>query len=270
MGSNRTIKVNVRIIAATNRNLEQAVQSGAFRSDLYYRLNVIPLRVPALRERRSDIPQIVMAFLQQSAKRMGKPVPSVSPETMRSLVEYSWPGNIRELQNVIERAVVLSKGPILELGADLPPVEPSGESVEPEDRSESESSDSLHDVKRQYILRVLDKTGWVISGPGGAGAILDVHPNTLRSLMNRLGIRRAASGCVVSALGRVTLFRKRPEAILCVYEIPSPVCCRSRVSARIAAKCFTLPAHFPQRLLDPGACIVDTRAAVIAKRRNHK
>jgi formate hydrogenlyase transcriptional activator len=191
VGSNRTIKVNVRIIAATNRDLEKAVQSGAFRSDLYYRLNVIPLRVPALRDRRSDIPQIVMAFLQQTAKRMGKSVESVSQETMRLLVDYSWPGNIRELQNVVERGVVLSKGSILKLGADLLPVEVSEARIGPRAIAEAENGDSLEEVQRQHILQVLAKTGWVISGPNGAGAILGMHPNTLRSLMSRLGIRRA-------------------------------------------------------------------------------
>lgn len=191
VGSNRTIKVNLRIIAATNRDLEKAVQSGGFRSDLYYRLNVIPLRVPALRERRSDIPEMVMAFLQQFAKRMGRPVQSVSRETMRLLVDYSWPGNIRELQNVIERGVVLSKNSILKLGADLLPVEASGTGIEPGTVAETKDSDSLEEVQRRHILRVLERTGWVISGPRGAGAILDIHPNTLRSLMNRLGIRRA-------------------------------------------------------------------------------
>ena len=191
VGSNRTIKVNVRIIAATNRDLEKAVQSGGFRSDLYYSLNVIPLRVPALRNRRSDIPEMVMAFLQQSAKRMGKPVQSVSRETLRLLVDYSWPGNIRELQNVIERGVVLSKGSILKLGADLLPVEGSDLSMEEGSIAETKESDSLEEITRQHILRVLGRTGWVISGPRGAGAILGLHPNTLRSLMNRLGIRRA-------------------------------------------------------------------------------
>jgi formate hydrogenlyase transcriptional activator len=190
IGSNRTIKVNVRIVAATNRDLEKAVQSGGFRSDLYYRLNVIPLRVPALRERRSDIPEMVMAFLQQSARRMSKPVQSVSRETMKLLVEYSWPGNIRELQNVIERGVVLSRGPILRLGADLLPIEGPHTSIEPRSIAETKASDSLEEIQRQHILRVLERTGWVISGPNGAGAILDLHPNTLRSLMNRLGIRR--------------------------------------------------------------------------------
>ena len=191
VGSNRTMKVNVRIIAATNRDLEKAVQSGTFRSDLYYRLNVIPLRVPALRDRRSDIPEMVMAFLQESAKRVGKPVQIVSRETMRLLVEYSWPGNIRELQNVIERGVVLSRGPILKLGSDLLPIEGPDTGCEPIPIAETKASDSLEEIQRQHILRVLDRTAWVISGPRGAGAILDLHPNTLRSLMNRLGIRRA-------------------------------------------------------------------------------
>jgi formate hydrogenlyase transcriptional activator len=190
VGSNRTIKVNVRIIAATNRDLEKVVQSGGFRSDLYYRLNVIPLRVPTLRDRRFDIPQLVMAFLQQSAKRMGKSIQSVSQETMRLLVEYSWPGNIRELQNVIERGVVLSKDSILELGADLLPIEASETSLESRSIAKTKNSDSLEEIQRQHILRVLARTDWVISGPSGAGAILDIHPNTLRSLMNRLGIRR--------------------------------------------------------------------------------
>jgi len=191
VGSNRTVKVNVRIIAATNRDLEKAVQSGGFRSDLYYRLNVIPLRVPALRDRRSDIPQIVMAFLEQSANRMGKSIQTVSQETMRLLVDYSWPGNVRELQNIIERGVVLSRGSILKLGADLLPIEASGTSRESALIAETKNNDSLEEIERQHILRVLGRTGWVISGHNGAGAILDLHPNTLRSLMHRLGIRRA-------------------------------------------------------------------------------
>ncbi|HEX5423319.1 MAG TPA: sigma 54-interacting transcriptional regulator [Candidatus Acidoferrales bacterium] len=190
VGSNRTIKINVRIIAATNRDLAKAVQSGAFRSDLYYRLNVIPLRVPALRDRRSDIPEMIMAFLQRYASRMGKSIQSVSQETMRLLVEYPWPGNIRELQNVIERGVVLSTGSILRLGADLLPLDASDTTIESASIAET-NSDSLQEIERRHILRVLARTDWVISGPSGAGAILDVHPNTLRSLMDRLGIRRA-------------------------------------------------------------------------------
>jgi formate hydrogenlyase transcriptional activator len=201
VGSNRTVKVNVRIIAATNRDLEKAVQSGGFRPDLYYRLNVIPPRVPALRERRSDIPELVMAFLQQSAKRMGKPVRSVSRETMRLLVDYSWPGNIRELQNVIERGVVLSNGPILKLGAHLLPTEGSDTRIEAGSIAETNDSDSLEEVQRQHILRILGRTGWVINRPNGAGAVLNVHPNTLRSLMNRLGVRAATHSVSASAAG---------------------------------------------------------------------
>lgn len=190
VGSSRTVKVDVRIIAATNRDLVSAVQSGGFRSDLYYRLNVIPLHVPALRDRRSDIPQLVMSFLRKSAKRMGKPMQTVSEETMRLLAGHSWPGNIRELQNVIERGVVLSKGSTLRLGPELLPIEGPDQSMEPEPAAGAESTDSLEEVERRHILLVLEKTGWLISGPRGAGAILDMHPNTLRSLMQRLGIRR--------------------------------------------------------------------------------
>jgi len=191
VGSNRTIKVNVRIIAATNRDLEKAVMSGAFRSDLYYRLNVIPLHVPALRNRRSDIPQLVTFFLEQSAKWMGKAVRSVSQKTMDLLVDYSWPGNIRELQNVIERGVVLSKSPVLKLGADLLPIETSHNVGDDEVAEKPESAATLADVQRRHILRVLDQTDWLVSGPKGAGAILKVHPNTLHSIMKRLGIRRS-------------------------------------------------------------------------------
>lgn len=199
VGSNRTIKVNVRIIAATNRDLEKAVQVGTFRSDLYYRLNVIPLHVPALRERKSDIPLIAMAFLKQSTKRMGKPIDSFSRETMKLIQEYHWPGNIRELQNVIERGVVLSTGPVLRLGPDLLPAG-LGDDAQTESGLAAPASDSLEAVQRSHIMDVLEKTSWVISGPAGAGAILDMHPNTLRSLMNRLGIRRARKSAGSPAL----------------------------------------------------------------------
>jgi transcriptional regulator with GAF, ATPase, and Fis domain len=194
VGSNRTIRVDVRIIAATNRDLAKAVQSGQFRSDLYYRLNVIPLRVPALRERRSDIPELVRFFLEHSSKRIGKAMQAVSQESMKLLVDYPWPGNIRELQNIIERGVVLSRSSALRLGPDLLPVEGFDNSAvgESENTPEPDSSASLEDVERQHILQVLDKTGWLISGPNGAGAILKLHPNTLRSRMKRLGIQRSS------------------------------------------------------------------------------
>ena len=192
VGSCRTIKVNVRIIAATNRDLEAAVRAGTFRSDLFYRLNVIPVRVPPLRERRSDIPELVNAFLQEYAKRTEKPMQAVAPETMRLLTNHSWPGNIRELQNVIERGVVLSRDEVLRLGPDLLPVDEPEEGREDGDADELKGVDSLAEIQRQHILGVLARTGWLISGPSGAGAILNLHPNTLRSLMKRLGIHRAS------------------------------------------------------------------------------
>ena len=194
VGSNRTIKIDVRIIAATNRDLEKAVRSGQFRSDLYYRLNVIPLRVPPLRDRRSDIPEMVLHFATQASRRTGKETQGVSQETMRTLVDYSWPGNVRELQNVIERGVILSKRPVLKFGPDLLPVD-DAEAV-PDARqgfeSRTDASASLEEVEKLHILRVLERTGWIISGPGGAGAILKLHPNTLRSRMKKLGISRPA------------------------------------------------------------------------------
>lgn len=195
VGSNRTVKVNIRIIAATNRDLEKAVRSGQFRSDLYYRLNVIPLHVPALRERRCDIPELVTAFLEQSSKRIGKTMNAVAQDTMKLLMDYAWPGNIRELQNIIERGIVLSHGSVLRLGPDLLPVEGAEkvDAVANEISREPDSSTSLEEVQRRHILRVLEKTGWLISGPNGAGAILNIHPNTLRSLMKRLGIQRPES-----------------------------------------------------------------------------
>lgn len=192
VGSSKTIKVDVRIVAATNRDLAKAVEAGTFRSDLYYRLNVIPLTVPALRNRRSDIPHIVEFFLEQCSLRLGLPVRVVSTKTLQLLVDYPWPGNIRELQNVIERGIVLSKGPVLRLSTDLLPIEGLEPPVEAFERPAAHSPDSLEEVQRRHILRVLDRTGGVISGPRGAAAILRMNPNTLHSLMKRLSIRRAA------------------------------------------------------------------------------
>ncbi|MGC4053004.1 MAG: sigma 54-interacting transcriptional regulator [Paludibaculum sp.] len=190
VGSSRTIRVNVRIIAATNRDLEAAVTAGTFRADLYYRLNVIPLRVPPLRERRSDIPELVWSFLQAFCQRAGRRIDSISRDTMQLLENHTWPGNIRELQNVIERGVVLSHGPILRLGPDLLPMDEWNSRDEPDASTEPADPESLVEVQRQHILRVLDRTGWLISGARGAGAILNLHPNTLRSMMARLGIHR--------------------------------------------------------------------------------
>lgn len=200
VGSSRTVHVNVRIIAATNRNLEESVRVGAFRSDLYYRLNVLPLQVPSLRERRSDIPQLVMFFLERFSKRAGKKLDAVSRPTMQRLENYSWPGNIRELQNIIERGVVLSRSSILELGPDFLPLEPSaaarpgdaeGTASAPQpDPIADDAGPSLREVERRHILAVLQQTGGVIDGPKGAATILELHPNTLRSRMKKLRIAR--------------------------------------------------------------------------------
>jgi formate hydrogenlyase transcriptional activator len=209
VGSSRTVHVDVRIIAASNRNLAEAVRSGMFRSDLFYRLNVLPLHVPALRERRSDIPQILAFFLIQYSRKMGKRIDTISSETLERLVKYSWPGNIRELRNVIERGVVLSPISALTLAPDLLPPEifqldplpgivpiraASVDHPEPRPEQVKPPADapSLEQVERRHILMVLEQTGWKISGPKGAAGILKIHPNTLRDRIHKLGISRSA------------------------------------------------------------------------------
>jgi formate hydrogenlyase transcriptional activator len=207
LGSGRTHRINVRLVVATHRDLAQMVARNEFRSDLYYRLNVFPVFIPPLRERRDDIPQLVLHFVEVFSRRMGKRIEHIPQTTMNAFSTYCWPGNVRELQNLVERAMIRSDngvlpnpvatsqaswGSPLELGADFPPVEESGAKIEPGARPETYSTDSLETIQRQHILRMLERTGWVISGPNGAGAILNVHPNTLRSLMDRLGIRHNA------------------------------------------------------------------------------
>lgn len=206
VGSSRTRKVDVRTIAATNRNLEEDVRAGRFRSDLFYRLNVLPLRVPALRERRADIPELVLFFLERSCKKFGRKILSVSKETMEHLIAYEWPGNIRELQNVIERGVVLCSGSILTMGRDLLPIAETrapltrptagGGAVdlrEPSDvRDQPMVQRSLEAIEKEHIIRVLDSTGGIIDGPKGAAQILALHPSTLRARMKKLQIQRPA------------------------------------------------------------------------------
>ncbi len=194
VGGSRTVRVDVRVIAATNRDLVEAMRNGKFRSDLFYRLNVVPLTVPPLRERRSDVPQLVAFFLSRFSRKFGKSVDGVSQETMERLMSYAWPGNIRELQNVIERAVVLMPGSVLMLDRDLLPS--AAFQVSPETASPAAevapavASIALDEVQRRHILEVLEKTRGVIEGAAGAARILRVHPNTLRSRMKKLGIRR--------------------------------------------------------------------------------
>jgi formate hydrogenlyase transcriptional activator len=183
VGGSETIRVDVRVIAATHRNLPEEIASGRFRSDLYYRLNVFPIEVPALRQRGADIPLLARFFLTKYAKKFGKHFDDIDPAGLDHLRHYSWPGNVRELQNVIERAVILSQGALLE----IPPLQPSRVNI----AAAPASLQTLEKVEREHILRTLEETAWVISGPKGAAAILGMNPNTLRSRMLKLGISRS-------------------------------------------------------------------------------
>lgn len=190
VGSNRSIRVDVRIICATNRNLQESINEGTFRSDLYYRLNVFPLEVPPLRERRADIPQLAMFFLTRFARNLGKKIDGISTAATEKLTHYSWPGNVRELQNLIERALILCNGPILELENDLTNVSAS---LAPEvTDADQPQLRTLQQVEREHILAVLQETNGVIEGPHGAAKTLGMHPNTLRHRMEKLGIKRSA------------------------------------------------------------------------------
>jgi formate hydrogenlyase transcriptional activator len=190
VGSNRTVQVDVRIIAATNRQLELAVREGKFRADLYFRLNVVPIELPPLRERKSDIPDLVSFILAHHNRQFGRTIESVADETMQRLMNYSWPGNIRELQNLLARAVVLSGGPVLRLGEDLLP--PGERAAGPGSSSPVRlpAGQELNQIERNHVLQVLRDTNWVIEGPKGAALILGLHPNTLRSRMKKLSIAR--------------------------------------------------------------------------------
>jgi formate hydrogenlyase transcriptional activator len=199
VGSSRSLRVDVRVIAATNRKLREAVEAGSFRSDLFYRLNVFPIELPPLRERRSDIPQLVAFCITRFSKRTGKKIDGVSRESMENLMNYRWPGNIRELQNVIERAVVLSMDPTLRLDRDLMPVVASAKGTaypendapeqRPTDRKSPQSLLTLEEVDRNHILTALQHAGGLVDGPKGAARILNLHPNTLRHRMGKLGIK---------------------------------------------------------------------------------
>jgi formate hydrogenlyase transcriptional activator len=202
VGSNRSVRVDVRIICATNRNLEEAIKAGTFRSDLYYRLNVFPLNVPPLRERCSDIDQLARFFVSRYARSLGKKITDISEAATQKLLSYSWPGNVRELQNVIERALILSSGPILDLESDLTGVSASPVLHEPALRvaevhnADQSSPQTLQEVERAYILAVLQQTHGVIEGSNGAAKTLGMHPNTLRHRMEKLGIKRSANRVV--------------------------------------------------------------------------
>jgi transcriptional regulator with GAF, ATPase, and Fis domain len=189
LGSGRTHKVDVRLVAATNRNLVKMVARGQFRSDLYYRLNVFPIVLPALRERREDIPSLVTHFVNLFSRRMGKQIDSIPQETMAAFQLYSWPGNIRELQNLVERAVILSRDGVLQnpLRINQPEV------VSPalHHTRTFYTSKTLDDSDRALILETLEQTRWLVGGPHGAAAKLGLKRTTLIAIMRRLDIRRA-------------------------------------------------------------------------------
>jgi formate hydrogenlyase transcriptional activator len=192
LGSTRTLRTDARLIAATNRDLEAMVGEQKFRPDLYYRLNVFPVRVPALRERPEDIPLLVRHFVQQFSRRMNKSIDTIPSETMTTLVQYRWPGNIRELQNVIERAVILSIGPVLKVPTDE--LQARTEAPQVSNHGNGNLQAALDDAERQEILATLEKTKWKVAGPTGAAALLGMKRSTLQSHMQRLGIRVSRSG----------------------------------------------------------------------------
>ena len=186
LGSPKTITVNVRIIAATNRDLEQAMRDGKFRPDLYHRLNVFPIRVPPLRERREDIPALVWAFVETFGRRMGKTIKSIPLRTMEQLRQYGWPGNVRELSNVIERAMILTTGASLHVELPVAVLDDAARRM------------TLRESQREHILRVLQDANWRIRGAGGVAEILGIKPTTLEARMAKLGIKRERPDSTIS------------------------------------------------------------------------
>jgi formate hydrogenlyase transcriptional activator len=181
LGSTRTHQVDVRLVAATNRDLAAMVKRNEFRSDLYYRLNVFPIPLPPLRARREDIPALVQHFVEVYASRMAKEIDQIPPETMSELTSYAWPGNIRELQNFIERSVILSEGNVLH-----PPLS----SLKAAAVTESAGAVTLEEAEREHIRKTLEQTRWVVAGPNGAAARLGIKRSTLYFRMQKLGITR--------------------------------------------------------------------------------
>jgi transcriptional regulator with GAF, ATPase, and Fis domain len=191
LGNGRTHKVDVRLVAATNRDLQKMVARGQFRGDLYYRLNVFPILLPALRERREDIPALVTHFVKLFSRRMGKQVHSIPPETMSAFQSYSWPGNIRELQNLVERAVILSRDGALSNPLQNKQTELMIPSLQ---RTRTfHSSRTLEDSDRALILETLEQAGWIVGGPRGAAAKMGLKRTTLLAKMRRMGILRPTS-----------------------------------------------------------------------------
>jgi formate hydrogenlyase transcriptional activator len=182
VGGTQTIKVDVRIIAATNRDLTVAIREGKFREDLYYRLNVFPIEVPSLRERREDIELLAWGFVKEFGKAMGKPIDRIADESIAAMAAYAWPGNIRELRNVIERAIILEQGRVLHVSL--------GRWAAASPAAVSSTPRTLEDAERAHILDALGKSAWRVRGADGAAARLDINPTTLESRMKKLGLQR--------------------------------------------------------------------------------
>jgi formate hydrogenlyase transcriptional activator len=192
LGSSRTLKSDARLIAATNRDLAEMVADHEFRADLFYRLNVFPILLPPLRDRRDDIPLLVRHFARQFARRMNRAIDTIPSETMNVLVSYHWPGNIRELQNLVERAVILSTGAVLNVPLrDLQSQPQAGASTNAPVNGKPRKIETLEDVERRHVLETLDATDWVVGGPRGAAVLLGLKRSTLQVRMEKLGIRRA-------------------------------------------------------------------------------
>ena len=188
VGGSKTLRTDARLIAATNRDLRQQMGAGAFRSDLYYRLAVFPLELPALRERREDISRLIRHFLARTARKLGKPLADVSPAFLGQAMAYDWPGNVRELENFVERAAVLARGTRLDVGEPLAAAPASSAEAKPGPALHAPGT--LEAVERNHILTVLEQTQWAIEGERGAARILGLNPSTLRGRLRKLGIRK--------------------------------------------------------------------------------
>jgi len=196
VGDDRTHTVDVRFIAATNRDLEQEVEAGRFREDLYYRLSVFPIDVPPLRERGDDVVQLASHFLERTCQEFGHPPLALSRQQAALLKRYDWPGNIRELKNVIERAVILSRGKVLRLDlamADILTATQVAKTVSQDDDDRVLTEDELRELERRNMLRALELCGWRVSGPEGAAKLLGLRPSTFADRMRKYGIARPTS-----------------------------------------------------------------------------
>jgi len=205
VGGTTTLRTDVRLVAATNRRLDEEVKAGRFREDLWYRLNIFPITMPPLRQRREDVPQLVQHFVEKHCRKLGRPVLQISQGTMQDLQAHEWPGNVRELEAVVERAVITSTGPALRIGeerggpgtradsAAAAPPAPAGVVAEPTAAgglASAGGSKTLTELERDHIVATLERTYWRLEGQGGAAGLLGMNPSTLRSRMRKHGIRR--------------------------------------------------------------------------------